>query len=90
MHQFAPTLVARQTVLLPIGCELGRCDRSESCETPAGSSPAGGLSARLHLLNGKLLNEKIASQQGALSLMIAEKQNTDAIVESFYWRALFS
>jgi hypothetical protein len=66
---------------------LGRCSRADSCEGPKGSA-AGGISTRLHLLNGPLLNAKITSPDGRLHKLLAAGQTNDAIVEEFYLRAL--
>lgn len=64
---------------------LGRCDRDESCESaPTG----GGLAARLHLLNGPLLNQKITSPQSSLQQMIKSSQSTEQIVQYYYKSAL--
>jgi hypothetical protein len=67
---------------------LGRCSREESCEVAAGAEVGGGLSARLHLLNGKLLNEKIASPSGRLQKMLKQGDDNRSIIEAFYWQAL--
>ena len=65
---------------------LGRCSREESCESDT-QATAGGLSTQLHLLNGKLINEKISAIEGKLSEMIVGKKTTAEIVEYFYLRA---
>lgn len=67
---------------------LGRCGRDDSCEVAPGETAAGGLSTRLHLLNGKLLNAKITDANGTLRKMQAEGESTAAIVDAFYWKTL--
>src|SRR4029079_15302763 len=64
---------------------LGRCTRSASCEGEAGK---GGLPAKLHLLNGELINRKIASKDGRLHKRIAEGKSDAEIVRQVYARAL--
>lgn len=66
---------------------LGRCDRAASCET-SGAEASGGLSARLHLLNGPLINAKIASPAGRLHKLITAGRTNQEIVAEFYLRAL--
>jgi len=62
---------------------LGRCSRGGACEeNPA----AGGLPARLHLLNGPLLNAKIAATDGRLAGMIAAGKADRDVVAEFYVR----
>jgi hypothetical protein len=65
---------------------LGRCDRRDTCES--GGAPAGGLSAKLHLLNGPLVNEKITSRRGRLHALIEAAKSNEEIVAEFYVRAL--
>lgn len=65
---------------------LGRCGREDSCEAPAGAS--GGLSTRLHLLNGPLLNAKIVAPQGRLRRLLATRKSAAEVVEQFYLAAL--
>lgn len=64
---------------------LGRCSRDESCESE--SNVAGGLASRLHLLNGPLLNQKIADPESHLQSMIRDNLSTKQIVSFFYDRA---
>jgi hypothetical protein len=64
---------------------LGRCVRDASCE---GGAVGGGLPARLHLLNGELVNSKITASNGRLHKLIAARANDQAIIEEFYVRAL--
>ncbi len=74
---------------------LGRCAEEASCETArsgdGGRSADGGersLAGMLHLLNGELLNRKIASPEGRLARLIEAGRSDDSIVEEFYLRAL--
>src|SRR6185295_12123831 len=64
---------------------LGRCNRRESCESGAAAT---GLSQKLHLLNGGLINAKIASPEGRLRRLIDAGKTNDEIVREFYLRAL--
>jgi hypothetical protein len=65
---------------------LGRCDRNESCE----SAPRGvrGIAATLHLVNGPLVNRRLAAEHGRLRQLIAAETGTKEIVEEFYLTAL--
>lgn len=65
---------------------LGRCSREESCE--AGNETAGGMTRKLHLFNGPLLNRRISDPQGRLAKLIASGKTSDEIVDEFYRRAL--
>ena len=65
---------------------LGRCDFNGSCESD--SPTAGGLTQQLHLLNGSLLNRRIADPRGHLQKMIRQGQTADPIVERFYLKSL--
>ncbi|MCH7989486.1 MAG: DUF1553 domain-containing protein [Planctomycetes bacterium] len=65
---------------------LGRCSREESCETPAGSS--GGLSLKLHLINGPLVNRKINDSKGRLKKLLSSGKSEWEIIEEFSLRAL--
>ena len=62
---------------------LGRCSREDTCEAPA-NAPSGGLTLQLHLLNGNLLNRKLADSKGRLSGMLAESMKPAQIVKAFY------
>jgi len=64
---------------------LGRCSREDSCE---GTSETGGLARMLHLLNGPLLNRRIADSDGRLAKLIAAGETSSEIVEEFYALAL--
>ena len=65
---------------------LGRCGRDESCEGASGA--VSGLSQKLHLFNGPLLNARIAAEGSRLKrLWDAEKQPA-AIIDEFYMVAL--
>jgi hypothetical protein len=65
---------------------LGRCSRAESCESS--SAPTGGLPLKLHLMNGPLLNERIARSGGRLDRLIKSGMEPLAIVQEFYQHAL--
>ncbi len=61
---------------------LGRCGREESCESaPAG---VGGLPQKLHLMNGALLNSRIAADESRLSKQLGMKQSLEQIIQHFY------
>jgi len=64
---------------------LGRCTRVGACEE---STVAAGLPARLHLLNGDLINAKITAKTGRLWRMIAASESDRAIVTAFYRHGL--
>ena len=64
---------------------LGRCSREETCETP---TPTGGLPLKLHVLNGDLVNRKLADSDGYLALALKSRRSTSEIVNEFYVRAL--
>ncbi|HXG10020.1 MAG TPA: DUF1549 and DUF1553 domain-containing protein [Gemmataceae bacterium] len=64
---------------------LGRCSRQTSCE---GTTAGGGLPAKLHLLNGELINRKITAPNGRLHCLIAAGKTDEEIVTDFYYRAL--
>ncbi len=64
---------------------LGRCSRDESCESEP--NVAGGLASRLHLLNGRLLNQRILDLDSSLQVMIRNENTTEQIVNFFYERA---
>ncbi len=65
---------------------LGRCARVESCETA--DATAGGLTRKLHLFNGPLLNRRIADSAGRLAKLLAEGRTPEEIVNAFYRLAL--
>ena len=65
---------------------LGRCGRDESCEGASGA--VSGLSQKLHLFNGPLLNARLTAEGSRLKrLWDAEKQPA-AIIDEFYMVAL--
>ncbi|MCH2131666.1 MAG: DUF1549 and DUF1553 domain-containing protein, partial [Pirellulaceae bacterium] len=65
---------------------LGRCGREESCENT--DSAIGGLPQKLHLLNGGLLNARIAAEGSRLSQMVDSGTRPLEIIETFYLTAL--
>ncbi len=62
---------------------LGRCSREESCESDHGPAMVG-LATQLHLMNGPLLNQRLASESNMLNRMIATDKSTEEIVRYFY------
>jgi hypothetical protein len=76
---FDPTIPSESLEL------LGRCSRRGSCEGVAASNA---LPARLHQLNGELINRKVTSTEGTLADWIQSNAKDVDIVEDFYWRAL--
>jgi hypothetical protein len=64
---------------------LGRCSRQAPCE---GTAVGGGLPAKLHQLNGELINRKVGAPDGRLHRLIAAGKSDDEIVTDFYLRAL--
>ncbi|MCR9292425.1 MAG: DUF1549 and DUF1553 domain-containing protein [bacterium] len=65
---------------------LGRCGREESCENTPGAG--GGLPQKLHLLNGALLNARIAAEGSRLNEMFSAGKLPKEIVDAFYLTAL--
>ena len=65
---------------------LGRCNRAGGCEEI--TSGRAGLPAQLHLLNGELINRRLASEQGRLRQMIDAGKSNEMIVTEFYLRGL--
>ncbi len=61
---------------------LGRCSREESCETNGEAS--GGMTLKLHLLNGPVLNRRIVSAEGRLSKLVTSGVSPAEIVTRFY------
>jgi hypothetical protein len=61
---------------------LGRCDRSESCETSAG--PTTSLTRSLHLINGPLINERLASPDGRLKQLLQQNDDNLAVLDQLY------
>jgi hypothetical protein len=65
---------------------LGRCSRAVGCDEIG--TAGGGLPARLHLLNGELVNRKLVDDQGRLHRLISAGRTNEQIVVEFYGRAL--
>jgi hypothetical protein len=65
---------------------LGRCSRQISCDVPGASG--GGLAAKLHLINGPLINRKITDPEGRLARTIASGLSDRRLIEEFYLSAL--
>jgi hypothetical protein len=79
IHLVDPTIPSESLDL------LGRCSRRGSCE---GVAASGALPAKLHQLNGDLINRKVTSSEGVLDYWIQSNAKDAEIVEDFYWRAL--
>jgi hypothetical protein len=65
---------------------LGRCDRRASCERP--TAAVGGLSQKLHLFNGTLLNARLAADESRLAQLLARGKTPLEIIDAFYVAAL--
>jgi hypothetical protein len=65
---------------------LGRCSRAMGCDENSGG--ASNVVIQLHLLNGDLLNAKIALPEGRLHRYLEEGRSDEFIVTDFYKRAL--
>ena len=65
---------------------LGRCKREDSCE--GDNEGASGLTLKLHLLNGPLLNRRIVASEGRLSQLVRDGVMPEEIVDRFYRIAL--
>ncbi len=65
---------------------LGRCGRDESCAPKGGSTP--GLTTRLHLLNGSVMNAQITSPEGRLARHLQQGASGPDVVQDYYTRAL--
>ena len=65
---------------------LGRCRRTDSCE--AADQAGGGLSRKLHLFNGELINRRNSDPDSRLAKLIAAGRKPEKIVEQFYQLAL--
>jgi len=63
---------------------LGRCRSSQSCEE---TSSAPSLSARLHQINGSLLNARLQHPQSRLSMQLNSGESTRRMVEDWLVRA---
>jgi hypothetical protein len=64
---------------------LGRCSRAAVCEENA---VGGGVPAKLHLLNGDLLNAKIVAKDGRLAQLLAAAKTDQEIITELYLRGL--
>jgi len=65
---------------------LGRCARGSG--TCGGATTSGGLSTRLHLINGELLNKRLTSDEGTLAKRLAEEPSDDKLLAEFFLTAL--
>ncbi len=64
---------------------LGRCNRVNGCDE--GRRDGVDLPAQLHLLNGDLINQRIASDTGRLRKLIEAGKSNEAIVQELYMHA---
>lgn len=64
---------------------LGRCSRAAGCEPPTTGI---GLPARLHLLNGELVNRKLVDPNGRLQRSLAASVADAELLEDMMLRAL--
>lgn len=64
---------------------LGRCSRQGECDE---DSPRGGLTQMLHLINGRLLNDRLTAKEGRLQQVLRSQRSDVAIVQEFYLLAL--
>lgn len=64
---------------------LGRCNRVGACQEPAAAQ---GLAAKLHLLNGDLLNERLASPASRIAKGIEEGRGDGDLITEVFQRAL--
>ncbi len=64
---------------------LGRCSRSEACQSQGQQQ---GLAAKLHAINGELLNRRIADKGGRLQSCLRVSMSPRQIIEDFYLRAM--
>jgi hypothetical protein len=65
---------------------LGQCLPGEPCSAAAGTDR--GIAAQLRLMNGDLMNAKIAAPEGRLHTLIGRGDSTPQIVKAFYLHAL--
>jgi hypothetical protein len=66
---------------------LGVCSRQESCDAaPVDADALGQLTTQLHFLNGKLLNKRLQSENGFLSIAEKDAVPVTKIVEQLYLR----
>ncbi|MBW3543476.1 MAG: DUF1553 domain-containing protein, partial [Planctomycetes bacterium] len=80
IQHFSPTIAS------PALDILGRCDRTDSCEVGAGA--AGSLSKTLHVLNGPLLNRRLAAAEGWLQTRLRAGADDGSTLEEAYLRTL--
>ncbi|QDU89694.1 hypothetical protein Pla175_30890 [Pirellulimonas nuda] len=78
--------VVDRTVSAPALEALGQCLPGEPCSSAEGGER--GIAAQLRLMNGDLMNAKIAAPAGRLHTLIGRGDTTPRIVEAFYLHAL--
>ena len=64
---------------------LGRCSRSDACQS---QSQQQGLAAKLHAINGDLLNRRIADKEGRLQSYLRGGMGPGQVIDDFYVRAM--
>jgi len=64
---------------------LGRCSRSEACQSEGQQQ---GLAAKLHAINGDLLNRRIADKGRRLQSYLRVGMSPSQIIDDFYLRAM--
>lgn len=64
---------------------LGRCSPSEACQSQGQQQ---GLAAKLHAINGDLLNRRITDKGGRLQTYLGKSMSPRQIIEDFYVRAM--
>jgi len=64
---------------------LGRCNREVGCIT---SDFAGSLARSLHLINGELINRRIASPQSRLRQLLAHESDDARVLDELFLATL--
>jgi hypothetical protein len=64
---------------------LGRCDRTGTCDAPSAST---GISTKLHLITGPLLNQRLADPRGHLQHWLSAGLSDKEILHQLYVLAL--
>ena len=63
---------------------LGRCSREEGCEGSTNATASGGLTRKLHLMNGRLINSKIRNEKSYLGKLMKSRLPQNQIVSKLY------
>ena len=87
-HAFGTRAITIIDPLEPIAALdiLGRCSKAKGCDENGVTN--GGLSSQLHLLNGDLLNQKLADTNGRLNRLMDAGHSEETIVREYYIRAI--